>query len=160
MYNGDRTKWLKLAYGMLALSLNHYSQQVHVQSGGGDRRGGQVVRRATPTMRCSSIRRSSTDNADSNFWGQPEDNITSYRQTQFMVNLMNGTQFGGVVDPRMTRMLSPSPDGAFRGLDPNVLGFGALTPRSSRTISTATRARAGRGAARAGTSSPTSRRCR
>jgi hypothetical protein len=44
-----------------------------------------------------------------------------------VVNLMNGTQFGAVVDPRMSRMLAPSPDGQFRGLDPNVLGFGALT---------------------------------
>src|SRR5437667_12204408 len=39
---------------------------------------------------------------------------------------MTGTQFGGVVDPRMTRMLSPSPDGQYRGLNPNVVGFGAL----------------------------------
>ena len=27
IYNGDRTKWLKLAYGMRALSLNHYSNK-------------------------------------------------------------------------------------------------------------------------------------
>src|SRR5204863_6029701 len=27
VYNGDRTKWLKLAYGMLALNLNHYSNK-------------------------------------------------------------------------------------------------------------------------------------
>jgi hypothetical protein len=27
IYNGDRTKWLKLAYGMLALNLNHYSNK-------------------------------------------------------------------------------------------------------------------------------------
>ena len=27
LYNGDRTKWLKLAYGMLALNLNHYSNK-------------------------------------------------------------------------------------------------------------------------------------
>jgi hypothetical protein len=39
---------------------------------------------------------------------------------------MNGTEFGGVVDPRMSRMLSPSPDGQYRGLDINVIGFGAL----------------------------------
>jgi hypothetical protein len=32
-----------------------------------------------------------------------------------------------VVDPRLSRMLSPSPDGEYRGLDINVLGFGALT---------------------------------
>src|SRR5437762_11076950 len=27
IYGGDRTKWLKLAYGMLALNLNHYSNK-------------------------------------------------------------------------------------------------------------------------------------
>ena len=27
IYNGDRTKWLKLAYGMLALNLNHFSNK-------------------------------------------------------------------------------------------------------------------------------------
>jgi hypothetical protein len=39
---------------------------------------------------------------------------------------MNGTVFGGTVDPRMSRMLSPAPDGVYRGLDINVNGFGAL----------------------------------
>src|SRR5437867_13373554 len=27
IYNGDRTKWLKLAYGMLPLTRNHYANQ-------------------------------------------------------------------------------------------------------------------------------------
>ena len=27
IYNGDRTKWLKLAYGMKALALNHFSRK-------------------------------------------------------------------------------------------------------------------------------------
>jgi len=40
---------------------------------------------------------------------------------------MDGTQFGGAVDPRMSRMLAPAPDGAYRGLDINTLNFGALT---------------------------------
>jgi len=40
---------------------------------------------------------------------------------------MNGTQFGGVVDPRMSRMLAiDSGNTTYRGLDPNVSGFGAL----------------------------------
>ena len=30
IYNGDRTKWLKLAYGMKALALNHFSHFVRV----------------------------------------------------------------------------------------------------------------------------------
>ena len=44
-----------------------------------------------------------------------------------MVNMMNGTNFGGTVDPRMSRMLAVAPDGQYRGLDINVNGFGALT---------------------------------
>jgi hypothetical protein len=39
---------------------------------------------------------------------------------------MNGTDFGAV-DPRMSRMLAPSADGQFRGVDPNVPGYGAMT---------------------------------
>src|SRR5574339_700966 len=70
----------------------------------------------------------STDFQDYNFWGRSRNNITNYRQTQFIVNLMNGTQFGGVVDPRMSRMLSiDSANTTYRGLDVNLLGFGALT---------------------------------
>jgi hypothetical protein len=65
---------------------------------------------------------------DVNFWGRSRDNITSYRQTQFVVNLMNGTQFGGAVDPRMSRMLAlDSANTTYRGLDPNQVGFGGLT---------------------------------
>ena len=69
----------------------------------------------------------STQNDDINFWGRTRANFNAYRQTQFVVGLMNGTQFSGAVDPRMSRMLSPSPDGLYRGLDVNVVGFGALT---------------------------------
>ena len=126
IYNGDRTKWLKLAYGLRALSLNHFTNKSTYD----------------PAAVIADVDRSfasnaddalmpypglSTDNADRNFWGPTRDNITNYRQTQFIVNLMNGTQFGGSPDPRISRMLSASPDGQYRGLDPNVVGFGALT---------------------------------
>jgi hypothetical protein len=124
IYNGDRTKWLKLAYGMRALMLNHYSNKASY----------------APAQVIADVDRSFAGNADDalltypnanpfddyNFWGRSRNNITLYRQTQFIVNLMNGTQFGGVVDPRMSRMLSPAPDGVYRGLDPNLTGFGAL----------------------------------
>ena len=126
MYNGVRTKWLKLAYGLRALSLNHFTNKSTYN----------------PTAVIADVDRSfasnaddalmpypavSPDNADRNFWGPTRGNINGYRQTQFIVNLMNGTQFGGTADPRMSRMLSPSQDNfCCRGLDPNVVGFGAL----------------------------------
>jgi hypothetical protein len=59
-----------------------------------------------------------TANDDRNFLGPSRNNFGSYRQTRFMVGLMDGTAFGAT-DPRMTRMLAPSPDSGYRGLDPN-----------------------------------------
>ncbi|MDP9202850.1 MAG: RagB/SusD family nutrient uptake outer membrane protein [Gemmatimonadota bacterium] len=126
IYNGDRTKWLKLAHGLLALNLNHYSNKSSYLPA-------RVIAEVDLSFASNAddalmpYPGTSPDNADRNFWGRTRDNLTLYRQTQFVVNLMNGTQFGGVVDPRMTRMLSPSPDGGYRGLDINVAGFGALT---------------------------------
>ena len=125
IYNGDRKKWLKLAWGMKALVLNHFSNKAGYAP--------DAVMAAVDSSFASngddalmSYPSTSTDFLDYNFWGRSRNNITNYRQTQFVLGLMNGTQFGGVVDPRMTRMLSPSPDGQYRGLNPNVVGFGAL----------------------------------
>jgi SusD/RagB-like outer membrane lipoprotein len=126
IYNGDRLKWLKLAHGLLALNLNHYSNKSTYLPA-------RVIAEVDLSFASNAddallaYPGTSPDNADRNFWGRTRDNLTLYRQTQFIVNLMNGTQFGGVDDPRRTRMLSPSPDGSYRGLDINVAGFGALT---------------------------------
>lgn len=124
IYNGDRAKWLKLAYGMLALNLNHFSNKSTYKPA-------DVIAAVDKSFAGNSddalLTYPNTQNDDINFWGRTRGNLPSYRQTQFVVNLMNGTQFGGVVDPRMSRMLSPSPDGQYRGLDINVVGVGALT---------------------------------
>ena len=124
IYNGDRTKWLKLAYGMLALNLNHYSNKASYKPA-------DVIAAVNQSLTSSAdnplLAYPATQNDDINFFGRTRGNYQSYRQTQFVVGLMNGTQFNGAVDPRMSRMLAPSPDGQYRGLDPNVVGFGALS---------------------------------
>ena len=123
IYGGDRAKWTKLANGMLALNLNHYSNKSSYVPA-------EVIaavdRSFTGNADNALLTYPNTNNDDISFLGRTRGNFQTYRQTQFVVNLMNGTQFGGVVDPRMSRMLSPSPDGQYRGLDPNVIGFGAL----------------------------------
>jgi hypothetical protein len=125
IYNGDRSKWMKVAHGMLALNLNHYSNKAAYDPA-------RVIAEVNSSFVSAADEPlltypgTSPDNADRNFWGRTRDNLTLYRQTQFVVNLMNGNQFGGVVDPRMSRMLSPAPDGFYRGLDPNTTGFGTL----------------------------------
>ena len=123
IYNGDRAKWLKLAYGMIALNLNHYSNKTTYDPAA-------VIANVDKSLASNAddplLTYQGTNNDDRNFLGNTRNNITSYRQTQFVLGLMNGTAFGGTVDPRMTRMLAPSPDGVYRGLDVNVVGFGGL----------------------------------
>jgi len=126
IYNGDRIRWLKLAYGMQALALNHFSNK-------GAYKPADVIAAVDQSFTSNAddallqYPGTSPDNADFNFWGPRRGNIVSFRQTQFVVGLMNGTVFSGAVDPRLSRMLAPSPDGQFRGLEINTVGFGALT---------------------------------
>lgn len=127
IYGGDRTKWLKLAHGLLALNLNHYSNKSTY----------------SPTAVIAQVDSAFVSNADDallaypctdagfadcNFWGRSRNNITSYRQTQFVVGLMNGTVFGAV-DPRMASMLAPDSLGQYLGVDPTVPGYGAMTAK-------------------------------
>jgi hypothetical protein len=126
LYNGDRAKWTKLAYGLLAATLNHYSNKPSLY------KPADVIAAADKSFASNADDAILTWSAvapgleDFNFWGRSRNNITNYRQTRFILNLLNGTEFGGVVDPRLSRMLSPAPDGQFRGLDVNVAGFGGL----------------------------------
>ena len=123
LYNGDRTKWLKFAHGLLALHLNHFSNKATYDPA-------LVIAEVDLSFASNAddalLTYPGTGNDDRNFWGRTRNNITLYRQTQFIVGLMSGAQFGAVVDPRLSRMLAAAPDGQYRGLDINVLGFGAL----------------------------------
>ena len=126
LYGGNRSKWIKFAYGLLAISKNHFSNKSSYDP-------------ASVIKYVDSAFVSNADDAlwtypqkdptlqDYNFLGQSRNNFTNYRQTIFVVNLLNGTDFGGVVDPRLSRMLSPSPDGQYRGADPNNPTGGAFT---------------------------------
>ncbi|MEO7522321.1 MAG: RagB/SusD family nutrient uptake outer membrane protein [Gemmatimonas sp.] len=126
LYNGDRAKWLKLAQGMLAITLNHYSNKSTYKPA-------DVIAAVNASFTGNadeallSYPQTQATNDDANFWGRTRNNITSYRQTRFVVDLLNGASLGAP-DPRLSRMLAASPDGQFRGLDINVVGVGALTP--------------------------------
>ncbi len=127
IYNGDRVKWLKFAYGLRAINLSHYTNKAAYD----------------PAAVIAAVDLSFTSNADDalllyefasalndarNFMGPTRSNFNNYRQSAFVVDLMDGTAFG-VQDPRMTRMLAPSPDGGvYQGVSPNDAGIGALTP--------------------------------
>lgn len=112
-YKGDRTKWLKFAYGLLAMTLNHYSNKSTYDPA-------SVIANVDKSFASNAddalITYTGVSNDDKNFLGNTRNNMGSYRQTTFIVNLMNGTQFGAIGDPRLSRMLSPSTDGVYRGV--------------------------------------------
>lgn len=130
MYNGDRVKWLKFAHGLYALNLSHFNNKASYD----------------PAAVISHVDQSFTSNADdalwsfpnsqnddTNFMGPTRGNFTGYRQTQFVVGLMDGSVFGAV-DPRMKRMLVPAPDSAYRGLDPDLSTPYASLPVAQRPM--------------------------
>ncbi|MGV3707222.1 MAG: RagB/SusD family nutrient uptake outer membrane protein [Gemmatimonas sp.] len=126
MYNGDRAKWTKLAYAMLAMNLNHYSNKASYKPQ-------DVIDAANKAFTSNAddavLAWTGLDplNTDLNFWGPTRGNMTNYRPTEFAVALFKGAGNGGVVDPRMSRMIPPAPDGEYRGLNINTVGYGALT---------------------------------
>jgi len=126
LFNGDRTRWLKYAYGLMAINLSHYSNKANYNPV-------QVIANVDKSFSSTAdealfvFPNASTDNTDRNFSGPTRGNYPAYRQTQFIVGLMDGTQLG-VADPRMPNMLVPDSLGTtYRGLNINTLGFSPLT---------------------------------
>lgn len=116
LYDGDRTKWLKFAHGLRAITLNAFSNKASYDPAA-------VIAAVDRSFESSAddalFTFPNTQNDDRNFLGRSRGNFPSYRQTEFVVGLMDGSVFG-TEDPRMTRMLSPAPDGEYRGLNPNL----------------------------------------
>lgn len=130
MYGGDRGKWTRFAHGLKAINLNHYSNKATYNPAAVIAAVDLAfVGNADDAM----ISYTAIGNDDTNVWGRTRNNLTPYRQTEFVVGIMNGSQFGGVVDPRMSRMLAPSPDGLFRGLDIDIVGGGSFTAAQAPT---------------------------
>jgi hypothetical protein len=105
MYNGDRAKWTKFAWGVVARNLNNQINK-------------STYNPTAVIEACDKSLASNADNAiityngtvsgDTNFNGPGRNNFANFRQTDFMVRVMNGTVFTGAIDPRMSRILAPS----------------------------------------------------
>lgn len=117
MYKGDRSKWIKFAYGLLAINAHHLSNKSTYNP---DKVIEYVDKAFTGNIDDALVPFTGTVTTDANFFGPLRGMLTSHRQTAYAVGLMNGSVIPGVVDPRMSRMLAPSPDGVYRGLTPDV----------------------------------------
>ena len=105
MYNGDRAKWTKFAWGVVARNLNNQINKSTYDPAA-------VIAACDKSLASNAdnalINYNGTVSADTNFNGPGRNNYANFRQTDFMVRVMNGTIFTGAIDPRMSRILAPS----------------------------------------------------
>ena len=126
LFNGDTSRWLKFVWGLRAMALNHFSNKASYDP--------QAVITAVDNSFASNAEdalftfpaTNPDPTMDQNFWSPNRGNLGSYRQTLFIVGLMDGTAYPGAVDPRISRMLAPDSTDTYRGLDPMV-GYGSVT---------------------------------
>lgn len=121
MYYGDRSKWIKFVYSILAQNALHFSNKASFSpdsvakfvdlsfAGNGDN---------------ASVQCTASNSTDANFWGPTRGNLGSFRQSDYMVKLLDGRIFTGsdtqdtLADPRLPLLLNRSKDRAYRGVVP------------------------------------------
>lgn len=111
IYNGDRLRWIKFAYGLKARNLNSQINKSNYTTALAQ----QVIQFCDLSLASpaddATIKFNGSIAADSNFFGPQRTNMTNFRQTDFLVRALNGTNTGiftGAVDPRLSRITSPS----------------------------------------------------
>lgn len=125
IYNGDKSKWIKFAYGVLARNANNLINKASYNPT-------QVIEYVDKSLASIDddcyVKFSGIANADTNFFGASRNNLASFRQTDFIVRAMDGTIFG-TADPRISNILVASEDGVYRG---NPLSTSAGTAAPTR----------------------------
>jgi hypothetical protein len=111
IYNGETTKWIKFAYGILARNANNLSNKSTYNAQ-------QVIDYVDLSLASTAddcyVKHAGITTSDANFFGPLRNNLSLFRQTDFILKAMDGTNTS-VVDPRMANILVPSQDLTFRG---------------------------------------------
>ncbi len=125
---GDASKWIKFTYGVLARNYSHLINKTSYDPN-------KVIEYCDKSMNTIAddflVPFDASKNDDSNFFGPYRDNLTFFRQSNFIVRLLDGTTLAGSNvlfdnrDPRIKHMLCASHDttngnGGYRGVDPGV----------------------------------------
>lgn len=129
VYSGDVSKWIKFTYGILARNFHRITNKSTYNPD-------SVIYYCDKSLTTVNddflVPFDATKNDDANFFGTFRDNLTVFRQSNFIVKLLDGTIFTDSIaaskfaynrDPRMKHMLACSQDttngnGGFRGVDP------------------------------------------
>lgn len=117
VYGGDRSKWIKFVYGIRARGWQRLTNKP-------DYNADSVIYFVDQSFISNAdnfyIKHTATRNDDTNPLGAARDNFSSRRQSRFIVQLLDGTNFFGNTlptsrDPRLRGMLTVSPDTATTG---------------------------------------------
>lgn len=115
VYKGNRQKWIKFVYSILARNAHHISNKANYDPN-------KVIEYVDKSFASNAdnfdVPHAGTSSADGNFYGAIRGNFTNFRQSSYIVKLLNGSILGGGADPRLPKMLTASPDGVFRGVEP------------------------------------------
>lgn len=131
VYAGDATKWTKFTYGILARNANNLVNKSSYSPS-------KVIEYVDKSLASNAdnfiVPNTGTDAINGNFFGPNRANLGSYRQTQIIVGLLDGTYLAGasgtVIDPRRNNMIFPSQDGVFRGATPGSSAAGTAAGRN------------------------------
>jgi hypothetical protein len=115
IYKGDRLKWKKFCYGLLAINAHHLIKKPFYNP---DEVISYVNQALAGNADDAIVPFAGTSTADASFFGPRRQNWGFFGQSSFIVRLTDGTVFTGAKDPRQLIMLSPSTDGTYRGLNP------------------------------------------
>lgn len=122
IYKGNKDRWVKFVYGILAINANHQSKkgfdpakviEYADKSLGGNEDNARIQYNGTTGGNAST--------SDAFVLGPKRGNITSlsYVQSSVILNMLNGYfRNVGVVDPRIANMLQKSADGNYYGAVP------------------------------------------
>ncbi|RXK86411.1 SusD/RagB family nutrient-binding outer membrane lipoprotein [Filimonas effusa] len=128
-YDGNVDRWKKFVYGLLARNFHRITNKASYQAD-------SVIKYCDLSLASAQddfgIPFDAQKNDDANFFGIFRDNLTLFRQTNYIVSLLDGTTLTGTtgganIDPRMKHMLSRSADssgtnnGGYKGV---VVGVG------------------------------------
>ncbi|NCD71162.1 SusD/RagB family nutrient-binding outer membrane lipoprotein [Mucilaginibacter agri] len=119
MYAGDRSKWVKFIYSILAQNALHMSNKSTFNA---DSVAYFVDHSFMNNGDNASVQNTATNSTDANFWGPTRGNLSGFRQSDFIVRLLDGRILAGsatqdtLADPRLPLLLNRSKDRVYRGV--------------------------------------------
>lgn len=119
MFAGNRSQWVKFIYSILAQNALHMSNKSTFSA---DSVAKFVDLSFASNADNASVQNTASNSTDANFWGPTRGNLSSFRQSDFIVRLLDGRILAGsptqdtLADPRLPLLLNISKDRVYRGV--------------------------------------------